>query len=1402
MEACPICGREFPRSRIERHANECLDDLTARNIEEAVPAPPPSRAPRRLRRPSLLERVQNAGSRAPRLQRTPSRMLAPHPVRGVVLCSVLRAEALPMRAGFARARPSVQLTYEVHDGETSLAAAGPHPEWGCRAVEDVSTNMTYEFAWPVDEYFRKAAVDVDVLATPFARLGRKRTVAAGRLTLGEIVAAQDERLEESRAAEARGELSPMWWEQNVDPLARDVWVQLATRTRAGTTRPAGRILLRCEFVSTLDLRPMGPRGARAVHRAAAGGHAALVKVLAENRGEDLWQMTSDGLTALDLAAQGNTAGHLRVVRYISGQHTLDTLERLAGASGKGADGRPKRSSTPLHHACAGGCVAIVDALRVVRSWWTVRDIAGRTPFAVAAAEGNVDVIAMMMRTEMASARDPSVSDAGDTPLMQAASRGHARVVALLLDSGASPHAVNRRGESALGLASALPPSADATAVVRALIKAGARQEADDLGRLPVHRAAEAGNCDVLSILNPVDVDCRDVHSMTPRDYARRGDDASHSKATAWLAARSGNELAVEPDSAGERHAEATLPEMSTTSPEAVADAHDTGGSSESKSPLDRFGGDSDTKGSDVEVDFGIGEDDLYAYDDAVPGGRSMLTSRATTPALGTALLTASTASRDMAVGRADSGGSDERKASPSPQISARWGAAASAMLGAPPPPPPTALDRRGSGESKSDARPRSRRARRILAAARRAGAPKSGLGSGSSGAAPMPTADEKRDTLFASLIDYGNKEWRRRTFLDAVSVEGGTWRSAPPEASATVWQVVDRDDILRVRATCVQEVAVMTKTHQPAAAVVLAACGWDAAVLGNWFLDDYETAKRDAGVVPPDVAGAFQRWLGPIPSVGESADGSSAVDAISAEVECEVCMSDVPVAATYALGCGHTYCLECWSDHLTTFLDPSATQRPDEVVATSCMASGCPIVLDESDWRILLPPTRWQDFEDILIRSFVDARADLAWCPSACGRAVRILSDAGVIDGMDQGAAFVAADVQCSCGTRFCFQCGMNPHSPAGCDEYAQWNEDRFRLLDAENYRFLMQRFKRCPKCKAYTERNRGCNHMTCRCGHQWCFMCKGPWSDHGAATGGFYKCNIHSAQKKDMLEYEEYTERDLSKLKRRNREQAKREAEYTRLHARFETEAAAVDRAVERALAFEAEARELSLARQAAAQAALASTGSWRQGLSAAVAASGAAAAARMPRVFQDLLGLTAVGGAGVGAKQALPSWLRASELSSGIWADDLTAPATFSSPRVQRRSGASLTSAGRERESQEASLVLAEAQHREVVREALAVLAEAHRVRQWVYVHEFFAAGGPAVALTEFQHQQLAAAAEALDSLCHDSLPLMSLNVKEITRVTRLCRGAIGAVCGSIEDSVAMRPELRARGAQQRPE
>ena len=61
------------------------------------------------------------------------------------------------------------------------------------------------------------------------------------------------------------------------------------------------------------------------------------------------------------------------------------------------------------------------------------------------------------------------------------------------------------------------------------------------------------------------------------------------------------------------------------------------------------------------------------------------------------------------------------------------------------------------------------------------------------------------------------------------------------------------------------------------------------------------------------------------------------------------------------------------------------------------------------------------------------------------------------------------------------------------------------------------KRVKRCPRCEMFTEKNEGCNHMTCiTCKYQGGWLCEGPYT-YGHYDSG--KCAGHQFTKADNLE-------------------------------------------------------------------------------------------------------------------------------------------------------------------------------------------------------------------------------------------------------------------------------------------
>ncbi|KAI1415369.1 IBR finger domain-containing protein [Hypoxylon sp. FL1857] len=71
------------------------------------------------------------------------------------------------------------------------------------------------------------------------------------------------------------------------------------------------------------------------------------------------------------------------------------------------------------------------------------------------------------------------------------------------------------------------------------------------------------------------------------------------------------------------------------------------------------------------------------------------------------------------------------------------------------------------------------------------------------------------------------------------------------------------------------------------------------------------------------------------------------------------------------------------------------------------------------------------------------------------------------------------------CGSKTCMTCKGASHED-GCphDEELQQTLQMARDLH----------WQRCSSCGTYIEQNTGCNHMTCRCGHEFCYLCGAVW--------------------------------------------------------------------------------------------------------------------------------------------------------------------------------------------------------------------------------------------------------------------------------------------------------------------
>ena len=108
--------------------------------------------------------------------------------------------------------------------------------------------------------------------------------------------------------------------------------------------------------------------------------------------------------------------------------------------------------------------------------------------------------------------------------------------------------------------------------------------------------------------------------------------------------------------------------------------------------------------------------------------------------------------------------------------------------------------------------------------------------------------------------------------------------------------------------------------------------------------------------------------------------------------------------------------------------------------------------------------------------------------------------------------------VSCKNGHKFCFKCLKNHNEKTNCEDemdndFKIWMKNRI--------------VKRCPKCRLWTEKNEGCNHMTCsQCRAQLCWLC-----------GQFYEPNHFNKGKCKGLKFEKNFKNESDIINLFNRE-------------------------------------------------------------------------------------------------------------------------------------------------------------------------------------------------------------------------------------------------------------------------
>lgn len=195
---------------------------------------------------------------------------------------------------------------------------------------------------------------------------------------------------------------------------------------------------------------------------------------------------------------------------------------------------------------------------------------------------------------------------------------------------------------------------------------------------------------------------------------------------------------------------------------------------------------------------------------------------------------------------------------------------------------------------------------------------------------------------------------------------------------------------------------------------------------------------------------------------------------------CQLCEDEISIKEKEenTIKCGHLFCSECYFNY---FKDKIIENR---VVKMTCMQNNCPQLFDEDfiikhlqdDTRLIKKYQKYKAKNDLY------EQPDIKFCPiKDCESYARKIGDNKY--------------VTCLNGHNFCFNCSKPWHGNKRCSDeidkdFKKWKKNKI--------------VKRCPKCRMWTEKNHGCNHMICaECRHQWCWLCGRKYNPGHYDVGG-----------------------------------------------------------------------------------------------------------------------------------------------------------------------------------------------------------------------------------------------------------------------------------------------------------
>ncbi|XP_022756079.1 uncharacterized protein LOC111303867 [Durio zibethinus] len=238
---------------------------------------------------------------------------------------------------------------------------------------------------------------------------------------------------------------------------------------------------------------------------------------------------------------------------------------------------------------------------------------------------------------------------------------------------------------------------------------------------------------------------------------------------------------------------------------------------------------------------------------------------------------------------------------------------------------------------------------------------------------------------------------------------------------------------------------------------------------------------------------------------------------------CVICLEDTDFGSMFSVdGCMHRYCFSCMKQHVEVKLLLG--------IVPKCPHEGCKSELIVDSCRKFLTSKMIEILKQRIKEASVPVTEKI-YCPYP--RCSALMSRSEVSEYAKDALGVERSGVRkcLKCHGLFCINCKAPWHSNMTCQDFKRKNPHP----PAEDLKLkslaTMNLWRQCVKCNHMIELSEGCYHMTCRCGHEFCYNCGAEWKNKKATCScPLWEENFiwHENLDSDEEEEDEEEEEDL----------------------------------------------------------------------------------------------------------------------------------------------------------------------------------------------------------------------------------------------------------------------------------